>query len=205
MSLTPEQLRQNAAAMIAFADEKPIECQRPSGAWVRTDSLSGIETIPHRPKPWTLPAPPKGKQWHRTDWTEEMLPGGYRPLLLGEVIQGDDQVRDSGGEWDDVMASIGGVVDESNNHRRTRRPLPAEPVTRPWSKPEDVPGPVCFLRYSTAKDTWQVVVGASRMGVLLLVGAEESPVIRMAAWDTVSKHWQHSTDRRTWLPCTVTQ
>jgi hypothetical protein len=32
-----------------------------------------------------------GEQWHRGDFTLEMLHGGYRPLLLGERGHGGDQ------------------------------------------------------------------------------------------------------------------
>lgn len=62
MKLTSEQLRQNAAAMIAFADGKPIEYQSPSGDWLFANSISNIDKLAHRPKPeprvrpWNSPA-----------------------------------------------------------------------------------------------------------------------------------------------------
>src|SRR5690242_9084190 len=40
-----------------------------------------------RIKPFSLPSPSPGRQWHRTDgWTKEMLPEGMRPLLYDEPL-----------------------------------------------------------------------------------------------------------------------
>jgi len=47
---------------------------------------------PEQPSPFTLPTPPPGMQWHRTDgWTAEMLPLGTRPLVVGEKRQSEDE------------------------------------------------------------------------------------------------------------------
>jgi hypothetical protein len=54
-----------------------------------------------RLKPWTLPPPPVGKQWHRgAEFTEADLPEGCRPLLVGEefcIV--DEYVSQSSGKW----------------------------------------------------------------------------------------------------------
>lgn len=48
------------------------------------DALAPLPTPASEQGAWTLPEPPKGRAWHREDWTEEMLEGGWRPLLKGE-------------------------------------------------------------------------------------------------------------------------
>lgn len=76
-----------------------------------------------------------------------------------------------------------------------------EPVTRPWSKPEDVPGPVCWLETTT---------GAALITNILAVGIMYNCLThntaRLVTWDDLQKTCsRHSTDRRTWHPCTVTE
>ena len=87
-------------------------------------------------QPWTLPAPPPGRRWHREDWTADMLPDGYRPLLEGEAwLRGDEIRRTRSTRWD-VAGQIGfDVIGEpatkKTSHCRTRRPLPAEASAEP--------------------------------------------------------------------------
>lgn len=81
-----------------------------------------------RPIPWTLPAPPHGREWHRaTGWKEEMLPAGYRPLMLHEMtgeectdVDWMDEYADS--VWRDGPDFI--PVLRGSGFFRTRRPLP---------------------------------------------------------------------------------
>lgn len=49
---------------------------------------------PIRIKPaFSLSPPPPGMKWHREDeWTEDMLPQGWRPLVAGELLQIGDEV-----------------------------------------------------------------------------------------------------------------
>jgi hypothetical protein len=85
--------------------------------------------------PWKLPEPPMGMQWHRMDWTQDMLPEGYRPLLLGEygTINIDEFASYPNGVWLSVQATGPSVPGQL--HTRTRRPLPA-PST---PQPEEIP------------------------------------------------------------------
>jgi hypothetical protein len=60
--LTKEQLRDNAAAMLAFADGKPIQFDSSGDGWTApmwldTDDLTEIETVWHRPKPQPVARP----------------------------------------------------------------------------------------------------------------------------------------------------
>ena len=73
---------------------------------------------------WKLPDPPAGAAWHRLDWTADMLPDGYRPLLLGESLQKADE-GDYGDGW---IAFVGGNTHLYHQyHYRTTRPLPVKP------------------------------------------------------------------------------
>jgi hypothetical protein len=78
-----------------------------------------------------LPRLKDGAEWHRNDFTNEMLEGGYRPLLHGEVIEEVDEfcykgiwekynIRTSSSVW------IGWPCLAHYTHQRTRRPVPPE-------------------------------------------------------------------------------
>lgn len=97
----------------------PITGASKTGAWWDESELELI--------PWSLPAPPEGREWANPDgWTEEMLSGGWRPVLKGEIYQrGTDEILLSSESWD-VLNHGGKSHDISGRHDfiRTRRPLP---------------------------------------------------------------------------------
>jgi hypothetical protein len=120
--LTKDQLRDNAAAMLAFADGKPIEYDSSSGetpSWCGTTDITYIQTIWHRPKP--------------------------------------------------------------------------QPVSRPWSKPEDVPLN-CWLNAPSVNNQAWLVNGVIESGVYSAGG--------LKTWSELHQ-FRYSTDRKTWKPCTV--
>lgn len=213
MNLTPEQLKQNAAVMIAFAEGKPI--QYLTDKWYNTRHINSIASFLHRVKPsWTLPAPPTGRKWHREDWTEEMLPvidgKQTRPLLHGETIvygkSGDEYKLDSPTDnfhWQSSVATnYAGIDPNIRGFWRTTRPLPVEPKTRGWNKPEDVPGPLCWLRAKIQPEILMLVSCIWPNGVSLNDGKS----VFQKTWDRLFEgEWEHSTDRKTWQPCTITE
>lgn len=74
------------------------------------------------------------------------------------------------------------------------RPKP-KPKKRPWSKPEDVPGPVCWLRISSDGKEY-LVYGISGIGL--------TTAVRLIDWNQMSlPGLEYSVDRKTWHPCTV--
>lgn len=88
-----------------------------------------------RLKPWSLPAPPEGQQWHRTDWTEEMLEGGYRPLLLWEKYVGGDEYFCKGSNvWRVETCHCSEIVRNNDIHRRTKRPFPQPEQPDPYAE-----------------------------------------------------------------------
>jgi hypothetical protein len=101
------------------------------------DNECDVENIPA--PAWQLPPPPPGRQWHRVDgWTEEMLPQGYRPLMLDEpYIAGDEYRSILDGKFrvetyigNRLVSSLGG---QNGGHAfyRTTRPLPSQPHPTP--------------------------------------------------------------------------
>lgn len=75
-----------------------------------------------------------------------------------------------------------------------------EPVTRPWSKPEDVPGSVCWMRGARGtgvNDVQRFVTIVNSTGVSFSHGGE-------VYWARIPD-WEYSTDRKTWQPCVVTE
>ena len=126
--LTNEQLRDNAAAILAFADGKPIQFDASSyGAtfpiWADTSNIQHIHEMWHRPKP--------------------------------------------------------------------------QPVSRPWSKPEDVPGPVCWIRGIDDRNNERMIVHVDNAGIFS--GGE----MKCVMFGGEFLKWEYSTDRKTWHPCTV--
>ena len=132
--MTTDHKKQVAALFTAAAEGKEIQ-RLVKDDWIMTDlySLTVHATIYpelYRVKPaWTLPAPPEGKSWHRQDFAESDLPEGWRPLLLGEPEQKEDQCFVFQQWHDDPVCS---TATPNDNKRRTRRPLPAEPKFIPW-------------------------------------------------------------------------
>lgn len=113
------------------------------------------------PYVWTLPAPPAGQQWHRTDWTEEMLPEGYRPLLHGETIYYHDEFRHAN-VWDVIASNQQPIATPVLAHFRTKRPLPSAP--RVPLGPEDVP-PGSVMRHPNWQPAEHVTPSVFTQGV----------------------------------------
>lgn len=129
--MNKEELKELAATLNGIADGKAWETQfSDKSGWADYlfgDPLQAVafgHTI--RLKPWSLPPPPDGMQWHRDDWTEEMLPDGWRPHLLGEVDNGDEEFLLSG-EWRKGYYGSSVPTVASDHHRRTKAPLSQRP------------------------------------------------------------------------------
>ena len=78
-------------------------------------------------EPWKLPAPPEGMQWHRDDWTEDMLPGIKRPLLIGETGTYEILLN---GVWEEGTG-LNMPTPHNCPFMRTDRPLPSIPKRVP--------------------------------------------------------------------------
>lgn len=120
------------------------------------------------------------ERWHRDDFTAEMLDGGWRPLLLNEARQCQDEAfvincdfRVS--EWVPCAVTLG-VAIGSHNRIRTKRPLPSPQVEifeahgHVWYR--HVPGDACPVEPGTwvnwlARGCKKPSRAASRVGNLL--------------------------------------
>lgn len=80
------------------------------------------------------------------------------------------------------------------------RPAP-NPVTRLWSKPEDVPGPICWIRDQGQDGFGALVIGIDPSGVEALFYEQKPTLVK---WRCLRLR-EYSTDRKTWHPCTITE
>lgn len=124
------------------------EAQAYSGEWVSSrysplkiecdnDPVSVLEHgLDIRIKEWKLPDPPAGRKWHREDWTQEMLPDGWRPLLAGEA-------REIGDKTGSIIVVVYPACENKANsrwtHTSTTRPLPEPFIQVPegWRELQD--------------------------------------------------------------------
>lgn len=94
--------------------------------------------LPPEDEPWTLGNSVndftlgEGQKWHRNDWTKDMLPEGWRPLLLGEVNQDKDEGFSIREEMFKILTRNKIPAAKEHTHLRTRRPLPAPEI--PWTE-----------------------------------------------------------------------
>lgn len=151
-----------------------------------------------RLKPWRLPPPPEGRQWHRPDWTQDMLPDGWRPFLLGET--GEGEIQDGERSWlhlNHVGCYVAASKDQA--HQRTRRPLPAPPEWVPLEC-SDVPPGSCLRgtgndwRNGDWRDCWTAALEVCPNGVR--INRQNEPV----SWKNLAD-WQILRPGETWQPC----
>jgi hypothetical protein len=144
-----------------------------------------------------LNPPPLG-QWHREDWTPEMLAGGWRPLLLGEQECPEDESSWDGLTWENNgkahrYQSLGLAACNWILHR-TRRPLPAPPAEE-WVElgPEDVPPGSVFRNIGSYNGAWLAPTVVHAGGVEL-AGA-------LTGFETLAKEKEILRPGQNWQPC----
>lgn len=159
--------------------------------------------LPPAPPVWTLPTPPKGRQWHRQDWTQEHLPDGFRPLLKGERIQNGDALNyqhHGAYGWTTINsdpAEEGHCVDEFPSYfYRTTRPIPPEPPVMVPLGPEDVkPGAVLRSNRQMKGDKWIAILQVTDLGVFI----HSTP---LNTWEDIRVWAEISHDGgKTWTAC----
>lgn len=128
MKLTPEQLKTNAAAMIAHADGKSVQFSSPGNP----------------------------SKWNDCD--------GFPTWMFRDGFQ--------------------------------YRPKP-DPSPRAWSNPDDVPGPICWIR------------PIGKIGAAMIIRISEKSIAAVGGDIVLVKVWEelcdieYSTDRKTWKPCVI--
>lgn len=86
------------------------------------------------------------------------------------------------------------------SHDMLTRPKP-EPKTRPWNCPEDVPGPVCWIRYHGQSERCAMILALDPIGVW---NFDTNHRERITTWEVMPEH-EYSTDRREWKKCEVVE
>lgn len=103
--------------------------------------------------------------------------------LDGKDIQ---RFNEGGNVWEDITFPTWFVTNMDYREK-------PKASVRFWSRPEDVPGPVCWLRFEGFYT--QYLITTMCTDYVYLGGLKYS-------WDVTEK-CEYSTDRVTWLPCVV--
>lgn len=128
----------------------------------------------------------------------------YSPEQLKDIHAAID-AHNEGKLVEQLLGSVGGVWRPFDGQwclggRWLYRPKPG-PKTRPWSKPDDVPGPVCWIRCYPSDDCPTFVIGFHSKGVRTVYDDGDSIFF---AWSKMHEY-EYSTDWREWKPCQVTK
>jgi hypothetical protein len=153
-----------------------------------------------------------GEEWHRTDWTEEMLPQGWRPLLNTEIPREGDEWLLRGAQWrpadhawrrDDVKAKD--ATDMS--WFRTRRPLP-EPAPEPKPValgPDDVPPGSVISNETIGMAHWKYVEPTQEGMRLVSSGTDECGIgweeAMIVGWKIHRPGNLDANGKPVWEPC----
>lgn len=81
------------------------------------------------------------------------------------------------------------------------------PKTRPWSKPDDVPIGICYIRDKNSPSGFSTILSANSYGFVRVVsryGYSNSAEINRASWSYCDE-FEYSLDRKTWHSCEVTE
>jgi len=118
-----------AAAVLASqwrpVTEPPEDKTKPVIVWTLSRHIPGFRALE------------PGEEWHRNDFTEEMLPEGWRPLLLGEQsAHGIDEAMWSHKPDEFTVQELSCITEEENYNLfwRTTRHLP--PTTQELERKE---------------------------------------------------------------------
>jgi len=176
---------------------KEWEIKTATGDWVCDYDESPLFWInssrPIRIKPWSLPAPTEGQEWHRaSEWKEGMLDEGERPLIEGEVIERCDLFMEENGVFSKFGSySNGRTVDLTYHLIKTSRPLPQKKTKKiiPLG-PEDVPMG-SYLRFKTAPNcSWRSVGGVSKNGVASVeMMSDNTTHIKFCLWEELKESY----------------
>ena len=122
--------------------------------------------------------------------TEQIKQTGLAMIAFSEGKKVEAAYVESPNSWHDVTCP------NWHSEAAVFRPKP-QPVSRPWSKPEDVPLH-CWIRLGAGEPERLVIMVASN-GIRIAGTTCHSAFFE---WRELSA-LDHSTDRKTWHPCTL--
>lgn len=197
----------------AFAEGKTIQARytnssvRVFSEWhdILAPTWSENTNIEYRVKPWTLSRHIpgfrelfEGEEWCGSNWTQEMLPEGSRPLLVDEkVVSGErnDEFYSDYGTSASFWCWVRAICRPALSHEkwRTRRPLP-KPSPQPLSA-EDVPPHYALRLPAWPEGNWMAIHEVNNAGIRISAGA-------ILLWDRLQKEgWLIKRPGETWQPC----
>jgi hypothetical protein len=94
------------------------------------------------------------------------------------------------------FSNASAVVDTPDQYR-----IKPKLTSRNWDKPDDVPGPICWMRKPSAPDEMGLINWMDRGGMSV---GDTDATGTVVAWRETSQY-EYSTDRKTWKPCQVTE
>ncbi len=153
----------------AHAEGKVIQEQGANAKWAKM--MTPYWSMPpeyYRIKPWTMPEPPAGNQWHRPEaLTQAEWEAGWRPGCLGERMQTTDEFFHFREGW--VRHNSIQTLETTHLPFRTKRPLPIdkELVWVPLEAQDVPPGSVIRGAGETNEPGWCMIVSATSRGVRL--------------------------------------
>lgn len=100
-----------------------------------------------------------------------------------------------------MLGPWGDIINPEWTDDHDYRPKP-EPKLRPWSKPEDVPSPVCWIRqpHTAPFATLILSIGAD---IVRFANHEGFRVVTFSSGDLAG--YEYSTDRIHWHPCGIVE
>ena len=182
-----DELKELGETLIGISRGEPWQFFKYSSDWIEVEpGTDPIKVVFNghkiRLKPWQLTDTinghilPAGKEWHRDDFTKDMLPAPHRPMMMYEKGHDGMEFLDFDEQW--KPSSAGGQESMPGHlHRRTTRPtprpIPAPPVLTPekvaegWIEWHGGPCPVepesvvkCRVRGVSEHSEWKAVAKA---------------------------------------------
>lgn len=168
------------AKVLAYTDDGLFACFQKEGCWPFVHRLDNCSFTPRPgdevdgkkvPEPWSLTRHIPGfrplrddESWHRTDWTEEMLEGGWRPLLKGEEPQSGCEYKSGYNPADTFTPDSGGASGGAETYPgwfRTRRPLPEPPKLVPLGPSDWLKDGPWWIKYLREPNEWFLVTSVT--------------------------------------------
>ncbi len=144
------------------------------------------------------------ENWHRKDFTIDMLPDGYRPVLLGEARQPGDEylvadwIAFKGGE--ESLDKDG--LTKGSYLTRTKRPLPSAPEWAPLECKDILP--FTLLHPLGPKDDggWYMVQAVDPVRGILIPNKDDSGKSFWLSWANAFAKWYYQLPgEEGWHPC----
>ena len=124
--------------------------------------------------------------------TEQIKQTGLAMIAFSEGKKVEAAYVESPNIWHDV------TYPNWHSEAAVFRPKP-QPVSRPWSKPKDVPLNCWIRRHNCNWARLVIMVNEKRISCI----DGDCTAIKSLDFSELAEYHEYSTDRKTWHPCTV--